>query len=377
MRSVRAIIGLVFLMAGWAACKEPFTPKLNSTSTNTLVVEGFINASGHTIITLRRTVPLNDSTKIKAEENAQVAIIAEDNSTYNVKEVGNGTYTSDILTLSTNQKYRLHIKTVGGGEYLSEYVAVNVTPPIDDVSKTVAADGLQINISTHDPQNKTKYYKWDYEETWEIHSAFANYVKYANGGVSGRSPDEVVKLYYCWVSQNSSSILIASSEKLANDVINLAPIVFIPNESEKTSVRYSILIKQYALDRPSYEYFKMMKSNTEALGSIFDPLPSEVTGNITCVSNPLEKVIGYITASTVDQRRIFVTSAEANSHYSMNCGTTYVKNNVDSFKLYYGTLGLLPYQADPAYGPATGYFSSTPICVDCTIRGTNVKPTFW
>ena len=358
-------------------CKEPYDAQISPSTTNNLVVEGIINATGRTTIALSRTLPLKDPAKIKVETNAQVSVIAEDNSVYDIKETGNGTYTSGLLFLNTNQKYRLHIKTNNGGEYLSDYVAVKQTPPIDSVSFTLENDGVHISVSTHDPKNTSRYYKWDYEETWEIHSAYANYLKYANGSIGTRTATEVTKLYSCWTTQNSTSIVLGSSAKLANDVINLAPIVFIPNESEKTSVRYSILINQYSLDRKSYDFYQMLKSNTESLGSVFDPLPSEVTGNINCVSNPLEKVIGYIGASAVAQKRFFINSNQVNSKFALPCATTYVTNKPDSFKLYFGSLGLLPYQADPPFGPPLGYFSSSPYCIDCTLRGSSVKPSFW
>lgn len=356
-------------------CKERFDPKIPSSQSNYLVVEGVINAQGVTTIKLSRTVPLKDSSRIKPETNALVTITGEDNSTYNVRASGNGTYTSDALGLNSNQKYRLHIKTSSGGEYLSDYVAVRQTPAIDSINWKVENGGVQIYINTHDPKNNTRYYKWDYEETWEIHSAYGNYYEYKEPVVVPRNTDEIAKLFYCWQSEKSTKILTGSSVQLSNDVINLAPITVVPLPSEKLSVRYSILIKQYSLDREAYQFYQMMKSNTEALGSVFDPMPSEITGNIKCVSNRLEKVVGYITASTVDQQRIFISRSEVPSRYQDDCVSVFVP--LDSFPYYFGTVGVLPYQAAGTPGPITGYYSSYPPCIDCTLRGTNVKPSFW
>lgn len=357
-------------------CKEKYEVPLKATETNYLVVDGFINANGFTNITLRRSVPLKDTAQLKAETNAQVTIASEDNSVYKVREIGNGTYKSDSLILKANQKYRLHIKTITGGEYLSEYVAVKQTPPIDSINWRLENNGVRIFVNTHDSQNNTRYYKWEYEETWEIHSRYVNSVGliYENGALQAANK----QMYYCWASQNSVAILLGSSAQLANDIINEAPILFIPYESEKTSVRYSILIEQYSLDKNGYDFLKMMKGNTESLGSVFDPLPSEITGNITCVNNPSEKVIGYVIATTVDEKRIFISASEMHSRYQAGCGTVYVNNTPDSIKVYFGGQGLMPYQADPGgFAPAVGYYSSEPRCIDCTLRGSNVKPSFW
>lgn len=360
------------------SCKERFYPELSAAQSNYLVIEGYLNAQGISTITLGRTTPLGDTAKIKHELHAQVTIQGEDNSAFNVIETGDGIYTSDSIILNNNQKYRLHIKTTSGGEYLSAFTNVKITPPIDSVNWKHENDGVRIYVNTHDQNNNTRYYKWNYEETWEINSSFSNLVKYENGIISARDISEIHKLYVCWSSRNSTNILLGSSAQLSNDVINLAPITFISSESEETSIRYSILVRQYSLDRKAYDFYKMMKSNTESLGSVFDALPSDLTGNITCVSNPLERVIGYVTASTSTEKRIFISQAEFNSKYSNDCKSYYVVNNPDSIQFYFEFKVFSPYKQDgfpPA--PVKGYYSSTPVCIDCTLRGSNIRPSFW
>jgi hypothetical protein len=375
MRKVSVVIWVVFIAIVWVGCKERFDPRIPSSQSNYLVVEGFINAHGVTTIKLSRTVAISDTSKVKPELNATVTIRGEDNSTFNVRATGKGSYVSDALILNPAQKYRLQVKTATG-EYLSDYIAVKQTPLIDSISWKYKNSNVEISANTHDQQNNTRYYKWDYEETWEIHSAYMNYYEYKNGNVLPRpSIEEILKLFYCWRTESSQTILVGSSAQLADDVISSALLTSIPIQAERFSVRYSILVRQYSLDRKGYDFFNMMKSNTETLGSIFDPLPSEITGNISCVSNPGEKVIGYITASTVNEKRIFISNVP--SRFSLDCQPTYVANNRDSFKVYYDVGGLLPYQAEGSPGPIKGYYSSYPSCIDCTLRGTNVKPSFW
>lgn len=366
--------GFLVIVIATAGCKERYDANLRPEQSNYLVVEGFLNANGVTTITLGRTVPLTDSAKIKPELNAQLTIEGENNSRSFVRETGNGVYVSDPLVFNVNQKYRLHIKTTSGGEYLSEFTDVKLTPAIDSVSWKQEDDGIQIYANTHDPKNSTRYYKWDYEETWEINSSYPNYLRYVgNGNVVYRDPSEPSKLFYCWGFNRSVSILLGSSARLADDVISLAPLTFVPDFSEKTSVRYSILVKQYSLDRKSYDFYRLMKSNTESLGSVFDPLPSELTGNITCVSNPDEKVIGFVTASTVSEKRIFIRRSQINSKYRPDCLSQLVPPIRDSIIFYYENGGLLPYME----AGRDGYYSSSEWCIDCTTRGTSEKPSFW
>lgn len=375
MRRGQVTFFIFFTILLSIGCKEAFVPKLDPAHTNFLVVEGNINAGGVTTIKLSRTVPVNDSTPIQSESQAQVIVEGEDNSNYQLVETGGGIYTSSSLALNPTIKYRLRINTLVGGSYLSDYVAVQNTPAIDSVNWEIENNGVQLYVNTHDPLNNTHYYKWEYEETWEIHSAHETGYVYKDGFVSERDVDEIPKLYYCWQSQNSIDIMVGSSAQLASDVISRKPMVSIPRTSVKTSVRYSILVKQYAISKQGYDFYQLMKKNTESMGSIFDPLPSELTGNITCVSDPKEKVVGFITASTVSEKRIFITRNDiGGSLYGRDCEVTLVADNVDSFATFYGDGGLAPFGRT---SDRTHYYSTYASCLDCRFLGTNVKPSFW
>jgi len=368
-----------------SGCKESYEPAIKPEQTNFFVVEGFINAQGATNITLSRTAHLKDSFEIITEQGAAITIMGEDNSTIPLSENIAGHYQSDSVSLNNNQKYRLLIKTAAGKDYLSDYVAVKQSPQIDSVRWDNQNDGLHIYVNSHDPQNSTLYYKWDYAETWEIVSHYDAALKYfpgeapdgSEGYVRARDEDEMKKMKYCWQNTASNNIHLGSSVSLTGDVISLEPIVYIPRGSEKLSVRYSIIVKQYTLDRQAYDFYQLMKKNTESLGSIFDVQPSDITGNIHCTSNDKEKVIGYITVSTEQKKRIFITNEQvmgAQWKYNLQCEERYVVNKSDSLVIFFRGNDYIPYSEK---GLAEGYFSVTENCADCRTRGTNDKPDFW
>ncbi|WP_373396898.1 DUF4249 family protein [Algoriphagus halophilus] len=71
-------------------------------------------------------------------------------------------------------------------------------------------------------------------------------------------------------------------------------------------MRYSILISQKALDKGASDFWEIMRKNTDDLGSIFSPLPSNIGGNIKNDQNPNAPVVGYLSLGTVKQRRLFI-----------------------------------------------------------------------
>ena len=85
---------------------------------------------------------------------------------------GDGIYTSSNLGLALNTEYRLKITTANGKEYLSDYMVAKKTPPIDSLEFRQEEKGVQIYVNTHDDSNNTRYYRWDFDETWEIWSYY-------------------------------------------------------------------------------------------------------------------------------------------------------------------------------------------------------------
>jgi Domain of unknown function (DUF4249) len=382
---MRPVPYITFMIILTGSCKEKYLPSITSPSTGYLVTEGFINSGqGPTTITLSRSIKLVDSVDILYEHNALVNIESNNNETFPLSENGNGVYVSSSLNLNNNQKYHLTIKTQDGKEYASDFATVKRTPDIDSISWKQENGGVRIYVSTHDPQNNTKYYHWKFEETWEIHSVYYSSLVYIYDqnstpiAVGYRNPDGSVDttIYKCWNTVNSTNINLGSSEKLSKDLIYL-PLVYIDPGSEKLSVLYSINVRQYALSHEGYLFFQKIKKNTEQLGSIFDPQPSELKGNIHCLTNPAETVIGYIDISEEKILRKFISRADLQAwDYRADCITYKIDNNRDSI-LEHG-IGLSP-TTPASFGIAitSFYAANDKNCIDCTLRGTNVRPSFW
>jgi hypothetical protein len=306
-----------------------------------------------------------------------------DNSTYNLTERAGAIYTNTGLNLNSSQQYRLYIKTREGKEYASDYVKVRIAPPIDSVGWVRENNnGLQIYVNTHDPKNNTWYYRWTTEETWEYHSVYYTSIDYTHDpvtnrlGIKFRRPDRQVepKLFTCWKGENSTSLVLGSSVKLSIDSIH-KPLIQIPFGSWKLSVLYSVLIKQYALSKEEYEFLDKMKKNSEETGNIFGRQPSELKGNVRCLSNPSEPVIGFIGIANRQEKRIWISRRDVPDwRYFMECEIYDIP--IDSIYDYASYTPVTPTTIDVA-GNIDTYMVATPSCVDCTTRGSNTKPTFW
>jgi len=391
---ITLIIGFLFLSE--YGCKQPYILPDSSSNNNSLVVEGVINTgSGPTTIKLSRTIKLTDTVNTVPELNAKVTIEsdASPGGTPVLTLVNStpGRYTTTATGLSAANNYRLRIVTSAGKTYLSDFVPVKNSPPIDSLGFEVAADGVHIYSDAHDPTNNTRYYRWDYTETWIIHSAYQSYfevVTYPKDTIINRPPQD--EIYTCWQSDTSSTIILNSSAKLSQDVIAHNPVAFAASTSEKIGLEYSITVTQYALTSDAFNFWQNLKLNTEQLGSIFDAQPSQLQGNIHCISNPSEPVRGYVSAGATSQKILFIgasslpqywyrTISLPYTHVCLEDSVYYVNPKTganDVLQFYHGIGVPLEAIVNPLE-QILGYSSSSPFCVDCRFRGTNIRPPFW
>lgn len=363
----------------FANCKEVYNAPVETPQTGYLVVEGFINNGPEpTRIVLTRTTKLYDTVKIIFEKNAQVNIEGDGGDNYALAEHDSGIYISPTLTLNSGEKYRVHIKTSDGKEYLSDYTVVRTSPPIDSITWKLENDGVRIYVNSHDETNSTHYYQWRYTEVWEFHSTYIKRLEYIRDPLTQLilgvyQTDADTSIYKCWHTQSSTKILLGTTDGLSSDKVYL-PMRYIEPQSYELSVLYYMKLNQYALSKEAYEFKEKLKKNTEQVGSIFDAQPSELKGNIHCVNNPNEVVIGYVEVSQQQTKDIYIDHDEL-EHWitELPCAEIEEANKPGSIDQT-----LLPIDVATRRGlEIATFYAAPPECVDCTLRGSNVKPAFW
>jgi hypothetical protein len=187
-------------------------------------------------------------------------------------------------------------------------------------------------------------------------------------------------VYYCWGSGHSASFILGSSEQLSSNTISHKRLTGIEPSDEKLSILYYISVTQQQLRKEAYDYYANLQKNISQSGSIFSPIPAEMTGNIRCLTHPEQPVIGYVEVSTIVTADRFIP--EATGLYEAPLGQCalqvvhrmskdFISNTIYEFAQEQGQ-GPEPYMivgTPMSYGPAS--------CLDCTARGTKNKPAAW
>lgn len=375
------ILNLFYLVLLFSNCIQEFNPPSKGYE-NLLVVEAFLsNGEDAFEVKLSRSIPI-DTTALIPESGATINLSDDSGEIYLLVESdvsGVYVYPGDI-NAQIGKSYQIHIETNTGIQYESSNVTMLETPEIDSVSfrfeerPSAGLKGVQLYVNTHDPANDTWYYRWEWEETWQFSTPYPSYNVYENGRIFVREED----INICWKSDKSTAIEFATSINLNEDIINYYPLRYVSTETDRLFWKYSINVKQYALSEESYHYWKELQKTTESLGSLFDPQPSIVVGNIYNVNDDEEVVLGFFDVSTVEEKRIFIRRSDIPPAGFPN----YYSSCVDSIV----TFGNIPGMLENGYFLASQlindfggfeYQFSTRFCIDCTLMGTNVEPDFW
>ncbi|MGC4037139.1 MAG: DUF4249 domain-containing protein [Chitinophagaceae bacterium] len=369
----KSILLFLFAIIALAGCKKRYYPPVSDDETSILVVDGFINNSGDTtFIRLSHTNKLDSGIKNSIENEAQLTLEnVSGNTLYSFQEMNNdGIYFVPGINLNFDQKYRLRINTSNGKQYLSDDMPVLKTPAIDSISFGITNNNFAVYANTHDAENKTWYYRWAYTETWNYKASFFSSLIARDGVIYDRQPSEYV--YECWKTQQNTQLLLGNSTKLAEDIIYHFPVRLIDFNSVELSIKYFISLRQYALTKEAYEYLENLKRITEQTGSLFDPQPSEINGNIHAVNNPGKTALGYLITCTPSSKQLYITNSEVQPwDYNPRCVMIELHTDEAAVTNEFTLLSKDGY-------PPKGIFATTRSCGDCTVLGgTTVKPPFW
>jgi hypothetical protein len=378
MRNYRLAL-IIFLVPLVMTCIEPYETAVKNKNPNYLVIDGFLNsATGSGRFVLTRTTSLKDNNPPNAEWFAQMTIESENGERFNAINYDMGIHEFSGIPLQIDSKYRMRILTANGKEYVSDFVPVLNSPPIDSITWGVENNQLNVFVNSHDDTGKSRYYRWFYNETWEYTTLYTSGLKIVDGIVYNRNPDELINR--CWQSENSTDIMVGSTSLLDNDIVSKFKLLSISKGSIKTSTKYSVLVTQQVLSEAGYTYWNNIKKTTESLGGLFDPLPSQVTGNFHCLSNPSEPVIGFFEAGNFTEKRIFVKFSNLPSNFAFHqpfCRIdTVLVEDVGNPRNPDSLIGTI---TPPGQLEIIGYSTAESVCLDCRVLGNGYtyRPPFW
>ena len=179
-KSVAILLGCICLMS----CIYDYNPKdkdLPGLNEPQVVVDGDIIVGGITKVALSLTKTLGGVTE-ELPSGITVNVESENgNVVYGVLvDEARNVFEVDTRDLDLDGRYRLYIAIPDRGEYVSEFKQVMVSPPIDEITWSMADDGTYVNVevTTHNSSPGKLYCKWNFIENWESHVVYTPFAAF-------------------------------------------------------------------------------------------------------------------------------------------------------------------------------------------------------
>ncbi|SMD43525.1 protein of unknown function [Aquiflexum balticum DSM 16537] len=380
-RRYSQIIVLFLFFTALSSCRDPFEPEVSFQDSNLLVIEGYIEtASNESIIRLSRTNPINSQDPIRVETGAYITLLSETGESWSFFEKEPGTY-SLTGSFNTAISYRLQITLRGNEAYISDPIFPLESPEITEIGFNRNEDGVQLFVSARGNENAV-YFIWDYEETWIFRAAFPSSFIFnpQTKQIDLRRPDQNIHL--CWNENKVNRIVLENSSRFSDYLVNERELVFIPNLSEKLMQRYSINVRQRVLSKEAFDFWEIMRKNTEDIGGIFSPLPSLIKGNISPVDPKDPAAIGFVSMGKSSEKRHYINVDELRpwpvfiEDYA-RCEIFRDTIPPSDYELEFSSPNRLPVVQVNNDLIILGFQAAETRCADCTLRGTTVRPDFW
>lgn len=374
----------VFLLL-LASCREPFNPEIEPTDLKVLVVEGYLDTEGiPSILNLSytRNIDADDDFQLIYPEGT-VFLESESGTQFPLTSLGNGSF-EFAEDIPEDQIYRLKIFLNDGSSYSSEQIQPIITPEIIDVGFERNENGVEVYLTTKGDQNADDFL-WTFEEAYAFRPKIPTAYRYDPDRKTVVLATEEFRTDLCYREVSSSDLILETSSRFEDQYVFRQSILQIPRGDERLTVRYTIEISQKALDKNASEFWEVMRKNTDDLGSIFSPLPSNIGGNFVNDQDPSAPVVGYLSLGTVRQRRLWIDFrdvipwgvAEVEDYFGCIAegDTVEIPDYESAFKTGSYTPAI-PIYCDTCYEPI-GFRKAERRCTDCTLRGSNVKPDYW
>ncbi len=377
---------LLFITLSFIGCVEPFELETDVFE-SALVVEATITDElKHQQVKLSRTYRLEaDAPPI--ESNARVSVVDDAQNEFLFKETSPGIYSSIAEFEALPQRlYIIKIETADGRSYSSQPAALVTGGEITDLYATRTEnargeDGIALLINSQNASGSTNYYRYEYEETFEIFSPYKKLMDFSLANDTITLVEKEKEEYRCFKTLESQEIVLASTATLNENRLDNYLVRFIEKGNPIVSNRYSILVQQYAVSREVYNFYEALKELSQSESLFSQTQPGFLNGNLFSEENPEEeKVLGFFSVSGVTSRRIFFSFSdffdddeEQPSYISDYCPVSdpYPPGPELEALIRSGNIKFFGRQPGPIYTVVRAE------CVDCTLTGTNKVPEFW
>jgi hypothetical protein len=331
MKLVLTILIVSFMLG---SCYKPYYAEIEARDT-ILVVDGLItNEPGPYQVKIYTASPFDSTLDNNQVSGALVSVTDDKGEEFIFDELSTGAYFSDSQEFrgEPGRTYILNIRTPDGKIYTSNPQTMHEAYTLDSVYAeleyvttisrfnqeitTLRGAGILTDIKSESDTLPNFRFK-------------ANLMKQYFYALELPPPviDPPLYSFYCWVTDDINEVNISGKSYVMNsrdvtrhslcfvdDAIKFEAPDYRPGDQNPDlsyeaiqltsrqiyTIKHRILnLDRYVLNNESYQYYRKIRDQLSAEGKMFDPIASQIVGNIKCPTDPGKKVFGFFEASSV------------------------------------------------------------------------------
>ncbi|GAB4020928.1 hypothetical protein GCM10028808_64100 [Spirosoma migulaei] len=233
--------------------------------------------------------------------------------------------------------YTLTVNLPDGSSYQSRPELLQAVAPLETLSAQYyrqlrelgQPDVYQIRVDTQDPPTPGNFYRWEaqsYLPRWATSDPL-----HPPPTPPGERP-QICNTCSCWVPYFGSLTEVLSDERINGRRISGRLVLNSPIYA--TGNQY-VQVRQYSLSRAAYQYWLLFEQQRSRSGSLFDPQPASIEGNVRSVGDTTRLALGYFGASAVSQQRLTIPGDTININWFLSqFGNRYIPEKQDCFQAY-------------------------------------------
>ena len=335
MKNTILINAMLVLMATlFAGCIEEYEiPESEVASRNELYARGEIKLGAASYLSLQRTMPFSQTGE-EFVRNARVRVVGDNGFKSNpaIYYTDLDLYIIDTYDAKPNGKYRMEI-TLDGEDYASNYMEMLETPEISrlyyEVNKNKGVVEIYADV---DQLNDNMKYMWTYEEDFEVKAPLKIYNKVFDGGYIRRYDSRLYKFdtdnsYHinCWANQRSTTINLYSASRNEEPIIKRHKVAEVRGDGIKFDGLYCITVYLNAISSEAFAFYTELHRLTEQDVSLYPPMPTDLRGNMECLTSSKMKMRGMVSSSVPTTKRLFIDREEVEDIITENYGQAFVE----------------------------------------------------
>jgi hypothetical protein len=306
------------------ACVEPYEVEVPE-GAQLLTVEGIISTGpGPHAITLTRSAtygsifeglirPVSLATVVVRDNEGNVTFLTE-----GADGLKGSYFTPANFRAQVGKSYTLQIQTAEGKVYTSSPEQVAAVPAIQNLDirtvtiptegSSLPKSGIQLIVDLKDPADQNNFYYWkNGPAVYILETRPDLFTPRPTPQNPNRTPQPKDCCVQCfrYEASNNQSIFVTNDDNF-NGLNTKIPAAFIADDGFRFVNKYRMDLKQYSISQGAYRFLRLVKQQAEISGSIFDPPPATLRGNMLSLDNPDEVVLGYFMAAGETSRRIYV-----------------------------------------------------------------------